>query len=64
MISSFNKLPESKIFLVSYESKEVLYDSLQKLRQNTKQTKYDNILKNINLISIENFNQHILVMNN
>ncbi|MBR0472247.1 MAG: hypothetical protein IJI98_06065 [Methanosphaera sp.] len=60
MIGLFNKLPESEIYLVAYENKEVLTDSLDELQEETSKTKYDNIIKNFNLISIENFNQHDL----
>lgn len=60
MIALFNKLPESEIYLVAYENKEVLMDSLDELQKDTSKIKYDNIIKNFNLISIENFNQHNL----
>ncbi|RAP50977.1 MAG: hypothetical protein BZ133_04110 [Methanosphaera sp. SHI613] len=58
MISSFNKLPNSYIFLVSYDEKTIIKDKLINLKENTTQSKYDSILHNINIISIENFNQN------
>ena len=51
MISTFNKIPNSKIFLVTYETKDIMKDNLKKLQENTNPKKYENIIKNINLIS-------------
>ena len=61
MISTFNKIPNSKIFLVTYETKDIMKDNLKKLQENTNPKKYENIIKNINLISIENFKQNTII---
>jgi len=56
MIRLKNKIPSSDIFLVTYDTTEILSFYLENLREDTSNTKYKQILDTFNYITLENFN--------
>lgn len=61
MVSIRNKLSEATVFLSSYTNKNLISDHLMTLQKDTSDDKYDLILKNITIISIEDYqNKHLI----
>ena len=50
-----NRIPTSSLFLVIYDTNEIIKFNLKQLRKNTGKYKYDKIIHQINFITIENF---------
>ena len=61
MVSFKNKLSNATVFLSSYTNKNLISDHLLNLQNDTSDDKYDRILKNIKIISIENYQNKYLI---
>jgi len=55
MIGLKNKINKSSIFFSSYSKKEMMIDYLHTLKKDTSTERYSEIIKHLNIISIENY---------
>ena len=50
-----NKIPQSEIYLTTFELKDIVMDDLNDFINDTNQIKFDNMLKTFNYISLEDY---------